>query len=116
MGFLEQGDDENKARALRDLTPRIVPSCEHLYLLNGDPSLEHLTEEMDCLWHNCAAMAGWQAKPDIAVGLLESAFTAEEVSKLNKHRNVDRPTLFTSSMYFPFLVCEAKVRDTSPYS
>lgn len=39
-----------------------------------------------------------------------SAFTDDEMEKLRYHSAPEKPTLFTGDLYFPFLICEVKVR------
>lgn len=53
-------------------------------------------------------IGGPKPRLDLAVGIARSAFTHEEIAKLNNHSSWERATLFTNNMYFPFLLCEAK--------
>lgn len=98
----------NEERVRRDLTPHIVPSAELLYVLNGDTALENVREEMSGDWTQCAPLGGTRPRPDYAYGLSSATFTEEECAKLKDYTNSNNPTKFTDSMYFPFLVCEAK--------
>lgn len=43
-------------------------------------------------------------------GSLSATFTEEERAKLGNYATIDNPAKFTESMYFLFLVCEAKCR------
>ncbi|KAL8906528.1 MAG: hypothetical protein Q9207_001966 [Kuettlingeria erythrocarpa] len=97
----------NEARVLRDLTPMILPSVEHLDIL-GCPALSHLTEELGAEWIKCLSIAGPRPKPDRSVGLHSSAFSDEELVKLRSYTAPNRATLFTENMYFPFLMGEVK--------
>ena len=106
---LEMVRNRNEARVVRDITPHIVPSVEILCAL-GTSSLEDLTEEINAEWSKCIPLAGPQPKPDFAVGLAQSAFTDNEMEKLKYYRAPQKPTFFTGNLYFPFLLCEVKVR------
>ncbi|KAL9028148.1 MAG: hypothetical protein Q9196_003441 [Gyalolechia fulgens] len=97
----------NETRVIRDLTPIIIPSVEHLDIL-GYPGLSHLTEELDVEWIKCASLAGPRPKPDRSVGLNVSAFSEEEVAKLKFYTAPNRSTLVTEHMYFPFLMGDIK--------
>lgn len=101
----------SEAKVMRDLTPYIVPSVELLFI-RGDSKLEHMMEEIQAEWSKCTSLAGPQSKPDLTVGFPLSAFTDNEIQKLKYYRAPERPTLFTGSLYFPFLMCEVKVRPT----
>ncbi|KAI4091146.1 MAG: hypothetical protein LQ344_004259 [Seirophora lacunosa] len=110
--LLARLSDRNEARVVRDLTPMIMPSVEHLHIL-GDEALSDLTEELNTEWIKCNTLAGPRPKPDCAAGLKPSAFTEEELMKLKVYTAPARATLFTENMYFPFLMCEAKSGDTA---
>ncbi|KAL8924719.1 MAG: hypothetical protein Q9208_003909 [Pyrenodesmia sp. 3 TL-2023] len=105
--LLERLRSRNEARVLRDLTPMILPSVEHLDIL-GCPAMSHLTEELDVEWIKCLSLAGPRPKPDRSVGLRSSAFSDEELVKLRSYTAPNRATLFTENMYFPFLMGEVK--------
>ncbi|KAK0255965.1 hypothetical protein LTR91_026720, partial [Friedmanniomyces endolithicus] len=53
-------------------------------------------------------LGGTQPRPDYAYGLSSATFTGEERAKMENYMNINKPTKFTESMYFPFLLCEAK--------
>ncbi|KAK1039093.1 hypothetical protein LTR74_018764, partial [Friedmanniomyces endolithicus] len=53
-------------------------------------------------------LGGTQPRPDYAYGLSSATFTGEERAKMENYTNINNPTKFTESMYFPFLLCEAK--------
>ena len=97
----------NETRIFRDITPFIVPSAELLFL-EGQDDLEDIAEELNADWKKCDPMGGPAPRPDFAAGVASSAFTDEQIAKLENHSAWQRPTLFTSNMYFPFLLCEAK--------
>jgi len=98
----------NEERVRRDLTPHIVPSAELLYVLDGETTLANVREEMSGDWTKCSLLGGTQPRPDYAYGLSSATFTEEERAKLDNYTNINSPTKFTESMYFPFLLCEAK--------
>jgi len=114
---LDRVRSRSEARVVRDITPYIVPSAEIL-CTRGISGLEYLTEEINAEWSKCIPLAGPQPKPDFAVGLPQSAFTDIEIEKLKYYKAPQKPTLFTGNLYFPFLLCEVKVRPTisSPIS
>ncbi|KAI9812066.1 MAG: hypothetical protein M1826_002985 [Phylliscum demangeonii] len=55
-------------------------------------------------------MGSTRPKPDYTIGLLPTAFTKEEVAKLQNYTSLARPFCFTPNLCFPFLICEAKTR------
>ncbi|KAL5113383.1 hypothetical protein ACEQ8H_008748, partial [Pleosporales sp. CAS-2024a] len=103
----------NEERVRRDLTPHIVPSAELLYVLNQETALENIKEEISADWSKCNLLGGTRPRPDYAYGLSFTTFTEEELAKLQNYTNLDNPTKFTESMYFPFLLCEAKCGTTN---
>lgn len=108
IGVFQRASKRNEERVRRDLTPYIVPSAELLYVHNGETALEHVREEMSGDWTKCNLLGGTQPRPDYAYGLSSASFTEEERLKMENYTNIDNPTKFTESMYFPFLLCEAK--------
>ncbi|KAI9826036.1 MAG: hypothetical protein M1826_006834 [Phylliscum demangeonii] len=97
----------NEARLQRDVTPWVVPSAENLFF-SGVPIPDYIGEEIQADWSRCATMGGTRPKPDYTVGLLPTAFTKEEVAKLQNYTSLERPFCFTPNLCFPFLICEAK--------
>lgn len=93
----------NKAKVLRDLTPMITPSVEHVDILWA-AGLSHLNEELEAGWKMCYSLVGPRPKTDCAVGLNASAFTHQELEKLTLYTAPNRPTLFAEHMYFPFSI------------
>lgn len=108
---LNRVSNRNEARVVRDISPYIAPSVELLFL-RGALNLEHLIEEIQAEWNKCVPLAGPLPKPDYVVGFPSSAFTDNELEKLKLHSAPEKPTLFTGDLYFPFLICEVKVRPT----
>ncbi|KAK0861112.1 hypothetical protein LTR87_017072 [Friedmanniomyces endolithicus] len=101
----------NEARLQRDVTAWLVPSAEHLYF-SGCAELGYIGEEVQSEWIRCGSMGASKPKPDSAVGLQRSAFETGELSKLENYATFQGPFLFTPSLYFPFLVCEAATGQT----
>ncbi len=104
---LERVRNSNEARITRDVTPWIVPSAEVLYFCD-ELKLDYIGDELNAEWIRCATMGGKRPKPDYIAGLLQTAFTEEEIDKLENYARPDRPFRFTPELSFPFLMCEAK--------
>lgn len=104
---LERIQDLNEGRLRRDITPWVVPSAENLYL-SGEITPDYISEEIKARWTRCATLGSSRPKPYYVAGLLRKGFTEEEVEKLQSIVSLERPWLFTPSLCFPFLICEAK--------
>ncbi|KAK6442241.1 hypothetical protein LTR95_001516 [Oleoguttula sp. CCFEE 5521] len=87
--------------------PWVVPSAENLSF-SGVDGLEGIGEEMNAEWVRCQPLGLSRPKPDFAAGLRRSAFTTEELRKLENYGTVQKPFYFTPDLCFPFLTCEAK--------
>ncbi|KAK5080089.1 hypothetical protein LTR05_008800 [Lithohypha guttulata] len=110
LSVWQRVQNRNEARICRDLTPLLVPSPELLSIC-GQQELEHVVEDIDTEWVRCKTLGGPRPKPDLAIGIAVSAFSEEELAKLQNHTAFERATLFTDNLYFPFLLCEAKSAD-----
>ena len=103
--------NKNEARVIRDLSPLLVPSAEILYL-RGATNLEHLIETVDESWiKSIPLIKGPRPQPDFAVGLKSSAFTSDQLKKLQPSIGDWQTTsrlVATDEMYFPFLTAEVK--------
>lgn len=102
--------DKNEARVIRSITPYIVPSVEDLETF-GDTHLEHLIEGVNDCWAGNIAVEGPLPKPDYSVGFRRSAFTDEQLRKLDPLiGSVFENSLFVATyrIYFPFFTCEVK--------
>ncbi|KAK5105707.1 hypothetical protein LTR62_002351 [Meristemomyces frigidus] len=104
----QRATKRNEERVRRDLTPHIVPSAELLHLRDGESELENIREELSVDWTKCSLMGGTQPRPDGAFGLSSQSFSEVERAKMDNYTNIDNPTKFTESLYFPFLLHEAK--------
>ena len=102
--------DRNEARVIRSITPYIVPSAEDLETL-GATHLEHLIEGVNECWTGNIAVEGPLPRPDYSVGFRRSAFTDEQLKKLDKLiGSIFENSFFVANyrMYFPFFTCEVK--------
>ena len=104
---LKRVQNLNEARIQRDVAPWVVPSAETLFL-RGKLKIGYIGEELNAEWIRCATMGSTRPKPDFTVGLLPTAFTEGEISKLENYAQPTKPFRFTPYLSFPFLVCEAK--------
>ena len=105
---LEHIQGLNEGRLQRDITPWVVPSAENLFF-SGEITPDYIGEEIQADWTRCATMGGTRPKPDYTAGLLRTAFTKEEIGKLQKYTSFERPFFFTPNLCFPFLICGAKI-------
>jgi hypothetical protein len=102
--------DRNEARVIRSITPYIVPSVEDLETL-GATQLRCLIENVNESWTGSIPVEGPRPQPDYSVGFRRSAFTDEQLNKLDPLIGTVYDTSFfvaTYQMYFPFLTCEVK--------
>ncbi|KAL8880555.1 MAG: hypothetical protein Q9198_002064 [Flavoplaca austrocitrina] len=104
---LQRAQNLNEARLCRDITPWVVPSAEHSYW-NGDITLDYLVDEVQAEWTGCAPMGSTRPKPDLTIGLSPDDFSEEETRKLESFSSMERPSFFTPSLCYPFLMVEAK--------
>ena len=103
-------EDRNEARVIQDIARLIVPSAETLATY-GATHLDHLIEGVNESWTGSIAVEGPPPKPDYSVGFRRSAFTNEQLKKLDKLvGSVFDNSFFVATyrMYFPFLTCEVK--------
>ncbi|EAS31479.3 uncharacterized protein CIMG_06958 [Coccidioides immitis RS] len=103
---------KNKSRVIQDLSRLIVPAAETLATC-GAKNLECLVESVNEPWGSSIAFCGPRPQPDYAVGFGRSAFTEDELNKLEPFLGDDLETyssffLATFYMYFPFLTSEVK--------
>ena len=103
-------EDRNEARVIQDIARLIVPSAETLATY-GATHLDHLIEGVNESWTGSIAVEGPLPKPDYSVGFRRSAFTDEQLKKLDPLiGSVFDNSFFVATyrMYFPFLTCEVK--------
>ncbi|KAI9730977.1 MAG: hypothetical protein M1834_005438 [Cirrosporium novae-zelandiae] len=106
--------NKNEARLFKDITPLIVPSAESLAIF-GAKHLDIVVESVNEGWNNCMPVTTPRPQPDFSVGFARSAFSDDQLSKLQPFigdtscLSYFRATYF---MYFPFLTCEVKCGNT----
>ncbi|EXJ77209.1 hypothetical protein A1O3_10367 [Capronia epimyces CBS 606.96] len=100
----------NEARIIRSISPYIVPSVEDMAIL-GAAKLSCLIENVNEAWVGSIPVEGPRPQPDYTVGFGRSAFTDEQLRKLDPLVGSVFDTSFfvaTYRMYFPFLTSEVK--------
>ncbi|KAI4209040.1 MAG: hypothetical protein LQ351_007988 [Letrouitia transgressa] len=105
---LNEMRNENEARVQRDITPLLVPCASLLYLCDRVLQCRHLSAKIQSVWTKVTPLAGPLPIPDYVVGLKQSAFTSDEILRLQIYSAPNKPTIFRDGLYFPFLVCEVK--------
>ena len=96
-------EDRNEARVIRSITPYIVPSVEDFETL-GATHLKHLIEGVNEAWTASIPVEGPRPQPDYSVGFRRSAFTDEQLKKLDPLvGSVWDTSLYVATyrMYFP---------------
>ena len=102
--------DRNESRIIRSISPYIVPSAEHLAIM-GATNLKCLIENVNEGWTGSIPVEGPRPQPDYSVGFRRSAFTEQQLNRLDPLIGSVYDTSFfvaTYRMYFPFLTCEVK--------
>ena len=102
--------DRNEARIIQDITRLIWPSAETLATFGAD-HLKHLIENVNEAWTSSIALEGPLPQPDYPAGFRRSAFTDEQLKRLDPHVGTVFETSFyraSPRTYFPFLTCEVK--------
>lgn len=103
--------NRNEARVIQDIGRLIVPAPEELFR-RGAKYLKHLIETVDESWiKSIPLVKGPRPQPDFAVGLRSSAFTPDQLEKLQPSIGDWQTTsrlVATDEMYFPFLTAEVK--------
>ena len=104
--------NRNEAMVIRDIGSLIVPSAQTLATY-GATHLNHLYECVNEGWNSIISFHGTRPQPDYSVGFGRSAFTKEQLKKLEPfvgEIGSKALTYFmaTTRMYFPFLTCEVK--------
>lgn len=102
--------DRNESRIIRSISPYIVPSAEDLATM-GATKLKCLIENVNEGWTGSIPVEGPRPQPDYSVGFRRSAFTEEQLNRLDPLVGSVFDTSFfvaTYRMYFPFLTCEVK--------
>ena len=103
-------EDMNEARVIQDIARLIVPSAETLATY-GATQLDHLIEGVNEGWTGNIPVEGPRPQPDYSVGFRRSAFTDEQLKKLDPLiDSIFENSFFVATyrMYFPFFTCEVK--------
>lgn len=104
--------DRNEAIVIRDIGLLIVPSAQTLAKY-GATHLNHLYESVNEGWNSAIPFYGTRPQPDYSVGFNRSAFTEQQLKRLEPFVGEigSKLTTFfmaTTRMFFPFLTCEVK--------
>jgi hypothetical protein len=102
--------DRNEARVIQDIARLIVPSAETLATF-GAQHLDKLTESVNEGWNNSIPVTKTRPQPDYSVGFKRSAFTDDQLKKLQPFvGNLTESSFFMGTwyMYFPFFSSEVK--------
>lgn len=108
--FCQEIEDRNEAMIVQDISRLLVPSAKNLAIY-GDRHLDVLIENVNEAWASCIPVEGPRPQPDYSVGFRRSAFTEEQLARLDPLVGSVFDTSFfvaTYRMYFPFLTCEVK--------
>lgn len=103
----EQIRAQNEQRVIRDITLLIVPSAEIL-TTRGCKELGVLIETTNAGWNRSIPVLGPRPQPDYSVGFRDSAFSQEQLKKLNIQPIQRDHYTATETVYFPFFTCEVK--------
>ena len=110
-GTLEDIENRNEARVIQDISRLIAPAPEEL-ARRGAIDLKHLIETVNEGWiKSIPLINGPRPQPDFAVGLKPSAFTADQLTRLQPSIGDWEDTSRLAAideMYFPFLTSEVK--------
>lgn len=119
VGFEKTGarlHNENAAMVIADIFPLIVSRAEILCAYREE-HLGSLTGHLNQRWYGCIpTLNGPVPQPDYAVGFKDSAFTEDQLQKLEPFTKKWKraPLLATADADFPFLPCEAKCGNRRP--
>lgn len=111
----ERVRNRNEAKVIDKIARLIVPSAEDL-ADSGLNHLKHVVESMDEGWDNAIPVTKSRPQSDYAVGFASTAFTEEQLKKLQPWVGEVTETSFfmaTYYMYFPFFTSEVKCGDAA---
>ena len=111
-GSIENIRNRNEAMVIRDISSLIVPSAQTLATY-GATHLNYLYECVNEGWNSAVPFRGTRPQPYYSVGFGRSAFTEEQLKKLEPFVGEIGSKAFTyfmatTRMHFPFLTCEVK--------
>ncbi|OAP55866.1 hypothetical protein AYL99_10018 [Fonsecaea erecta] len=102
--------DRNEAKVIQDIARLIVPSAQSL-AVQGAKHLRCLTESVNEGWNNSIPVTKTRPQPDYSVGFKRSAFTEDQLKKLQPFVGDLTDNSFfmgTWYMYLPFFSSEVK--------
>ncbi|KAG9231656.1 hypothetical protein BJ875DRAFT_486791 [Amylocarpus encephaloides] len=106
----EMIQDRNEAKVIQDIARLIIPSAQSL-AIRGAKRLKILIESVNEGWDNSIALTKPRPQPDYAIGFKRTAFTEDQLKKIQPFIGGFGETSFflgTYYMYFPLLTCEVK--------
>ncbi|RMZ87471.1 hypothetical protein DV736_g5300, partial [Chaetothyriales sp. CBS 134916] len=106
----EMIQDRNEAKVIQDIARLIVPSAQSL-AVQGAKHLRCLIESVNEGWNNSIPVTKTRPQPDYSVGFKRSAFTEDQLKKLQPFVGDLTDNSFfmgTWYMYFPFFSSEVK--------
>lgn len=106
----EMIQDRNEAKVIQDIARLVVPSAQSL-AVQGAKHLRCLIESINEGWNNSIPITEPRPQPDYSVGFKRSAFTDEQLKKLQPFMGGLTDNSFfmgTWYMYFPFFSSEVK--------
>jgi hypothetical protein len=106
----EMTQDRNEAKVIQDIARLIVPSAQSL-AVRGAKHLRRLIESVNEGWNNSIPITKPRPQPDYSVGFKRSAFTDDQLKKLQPFVGelIDNSFFMgTWYMYFPFFSSEVK--------
>ncbi|OJD18200.1 hypothetical protein AJ78_01758 [Emergomyces pasteurianus Ep9510] len=106
----EMIQDRNETRVIQDISQLVVPSAE-LLATYSVTKLICLIESVNEDWKNSILVTGPRPQPDYSVGFRRSAFTDDQLKKIQPFVGELTDTSYfmaTYYMYFSFLTCEVK--------
>lgn len=103
----EKIQNKNETRVIRDIALLITPSAEIL-ATRGMKRLDYLVESTNAGWNKSIPFEGPRPQPDYSVGFRYTAFSDDQLKRLNL--KFDERTYFaaTEEIHFPFFTCEVK--------
>ena len=102
---------KNEARIFKDCTPLIAPWAEAYATLSGTRDLDIAIESVNEGWNNSNPIIKPRPQPDYAVGFKRSAFSEDQLQKLQPFLGDPSSSSYfmgTYYMHFPFFTCEVK--------
>ena len=102
---------KNEARIFKDCTPLIAPWAEAHATLSGTRDLDIAVESVNEGWNNSNPITKPRPQPDYAVGFKRSAFSEDQLQKLQPFLGDPSFSSYfmgTYYMHFPFFTCEVK--------